>query len=249
MRKKQQFGFLLAGVEFISTELLKDIEKRKKTCLNFGLGVFSDELFESIYNRKPLKSYEERAHLANSLKGVDSVWEVKSLSDNIDKKIYVEPAIYVSNTVQKKYHVVYAPGTYDLLHEGHLDHLRQCREMGDVLIVGVKSDENVWETKHKKTHQSEQERLQIVRSLDFVDNAILVVTHDKHWANEHIKKLIGHSIDVVVLGSDCEGQEKYDNPDGLPFVFTHRDPQVALKRSSSYYRAELDKQQNSNKEG
>lgn len=236
--KKEQVGYILDGVEFIKMELLLKIEENEGKYYSFGIGVYSDKVFERVYGRKPLKSYKERAHLANSIKGVDFVWEVNELDQD---EITTEPPLYEDDGSEKPFRVVYAPGSYDLLHEGHLDHLIQCRKCAQILVVGVKSDENVFQTKGKRTKQNETERIEVVRRLNFVDYVILVTTHDKLWANNMVKALVGYPIDVVMLGSDCKGQEKYDNPEGLRFIFTSRDPNVAQTRSSTYYRQALQK--------
>lgn len=238
---KEKIGYIKAGVEFLKESLLLEIEQNREKYCTFGIGVYSDELFERIKNRKPLKPYSERAHLANSIKGVDFVFKLDV--DDVDEAEMEnkEEPFYVDDGKKKLYNVVYAPGTYDLLHEGHLEHLLQCRKMGDTLVVGVKSDQNVYETKGKIPHQNECERIRVVKNLNFVDNVILVTTRDKHWANEMVKSLIGKPIDVVVLGSDCLGQEVLDNPDGLLFIFTDRDMVIAKTRSSTFYRSECEK--------
>lgn len=236
MMKKPQVGYILDGVEFIKSELLLKIEENEGKYLNFGIGVYSDKVFEQVHGRKPLKSYNERSHLASCIKGVDFVWEVHELDES---DVKAEPPLYVDDGQPKPFHVVYAPGSYDLLHEGHLDHLLQCRRKGDILVVGVKSDRNVFETKGKYTRQTEDERMEIVKRINFVDHVILVTTRNKRWANERVKEIVGEPINVVMLGSDCKGQEYIDNPDGLMFIFTDRDPKVMETRSSTYLRQQL----------
>lgn len=236
MMAREQVGYILDGVEFIKTELLMRIKECEAKYCSLGIGVYSDKVFEQVYGRKPLKTYKERAHLANCIKGVDFVWEVNELNEEVE----TEPPLYVDDGMPKEYHVVYTPGTFDLLHEGHLEHLLQCRRKGDILVVGVKSDQNVMETKGKRTKQSEKERLEVIRRVNFVDHVFLVTTRNKRWANERVKAIVGEPIDVVMLGSDCRGQENEDNPDGLIFVFTDRDPVIAQTRCSTAFRQQLE---------
>ena len=139
------------------------------------------------------------------------------------------------------YHVGYAPGTYDILHEGHLEHLSFCRRMCDILVVGVKTDKNVFETKGKKTYQEQELRKTVIQNLEMVDYVIFVDTRDKRVANQEIQRLVGSPIDVVFLGSDCMGQENDQNPDNIRFIYTDRPEEVMKTRSSSFYRAELEK--------
>lgn len=45
--------------------------------------------------------------------------------------------------------VIYTDGVWDLLHHGHLNILKQAKEMGDILVVGVMSDELMERDKRK----------------------------------------------------------------------------------------------------
>jgi len=65
----------------------------------------------------------------------------------------------------------YAYVVGDIVHEGHLLHLGNCRALCDKLIVGVLTDEAVMEMKPAPTMPFEQ-RIQIVKSLGCVDAAV-----------------------------------------------------------------------------
>lgn len=234
-------GCICDGVEFIEAKLLNKVKAMSKLYTSFGIGVYSDEIFEKLYGRRPLKTYRERVKLASCIKGVDFVFKANRVNDEPNGDFEEGTLIDVEFDHKQPYQVVYAPGTYDLLHEGHFEHLLQCRSMGKILVVGVKSDQNVFETKGKKTRQNERERLFIMRNVRFIDYVILVTSRNKQRANEMIRSLTGAPIDLVMLGSDCKGQEEIENPDGLPFLFTERDPQIAKRRSSSFYREQIEK--------
>ena len=64
-------------------------------------------------------------------------------------------------------------GTYDLFHVGHLRLLMRAREMGDVLIVGVSSDELNLKKKQKKPVYSLKERCEILTALKCVDSVFV----------------------------------------------------------------------------
>ena len=66
--------------------------------------------------------------------------------------------------------VVFANGCFDVLHVGHVRYLEAARALGDMLIVGVNSDEQV--AKQKGPNRpviNENERAEIVASLEAVD--------------------------------------------------------------------------------
>lgn len=229
----KDLGTFNEGVEFITLKLIEKIERFRKEYIQIAIGVYTDECFEKIFNRKPIKPYEERVRLANSIKGVD--WVFKASVGN-QKQIgsRVSP-LYVKDDNPKKYHIGYAPGTYDLFHEGHLQHLLECRVLCDIMVVGVNSDNLVYQNKGKTTKMNQAERMQVVKNLKFVDAVHLVETNDKRVANEWVKAIVGAPIDVILLGSDLEGRE-HENPDGIMVIFTERDPLIMCKRCSSFWR-------------
>ena len=100
--------------------------------------------------------------------------------------------------------VGYAPGVYDLFHVGHLNILRHARELCDHLIVGVVSDEMAELAKGRRPVVPLAERLEIIRSLRIVDEAVAEVVPNKldTW------KVIG--FDVIFKGDDWCGTPKGD---------------------------------------
>ena len=70
----------------------------------------------------------------------------------------------------------YAYVVGDILHIGHLLHLRNCKRLCDKLIVGVLTDEATMEKKPRPTVPFEQ-RIQLVSGLRFVDAAVPQITY------------------------------------------------------------------------
>lgn len=75
--------------------------------------------------------------------------------------------------------VGYVPGVYDLFHIGHLNALRQAREMCDVLVAGVVSDEVCEQVKGLRPFVPLEERLAIVDAIGIVDATYAELTTDK----------------------------------------------------------------------
>ena len=66
--------------------------------------------------------------------------------------------------------IVLANGCFDLFHVGHLRYLEGAAELGDVLVVGVNSDEQARNLKGEgRPHTRENERAEIVAGLRCVD--------------------------------------------------------------------------------
>ena len=97
--------------------------------------------------------------------------------------------------------IVYTSGTFDLFHYNHLRMINYARALGDILIVGVSTDELVCSYKAKPAIRFE-ERMQIIEALKTPDLVIPQHTLDH---TETVKKL---NIDAFVVGDDWFG--KYD---------------------------------------
>jgi len=102
------------------------------------------------------------------------------------------------------YHVGYVRGAYDLFHVGHLRLLKRCKEHCDYLIVGVDSDELVETYKNNKPYISEEERLEIVRAIKYVDDAVII---DYHNADTRIAWEL-YQFDVQFCGDDHERESQ-----------------------------------------
>ena len=64
-------------------------------------------------------------------------------------------------------------GTYDVFHVGHLRILERAREFGDLLIVGVSTDELNYYKKGRHPFYTQNERTEILSALKCVDKVFL----------------------------------------------------------------------------
>ena len=98
--------------------------------------------------------------------------------------------------------VVFTNGCFDLLHPGHIRNLEAARALGDVLIVGLNSDESVRTLKGpKRPVIPEQERAEILASLECVD---AVTIFPEITPQNLIAELLP---DVLVKGGDWPGDQ------------------------------------------
>src|SRR3989344_2466992 len=68
---------------------------------------------------------------------------------------------------------VMCAGTFDIIHPGHLYYLSEAKKYGDKLVVVVARDDTSEKMKGKQPLHNEKERLEQVRSLEIVDEAVL----------------------------------------------------------------------------
>ena len=103
-------------------------------------------------------------------------------------------------------------GTFDKIHPGHLYFLSEAKKYGDRLVVVVARDETSERMKGKKPLHNEKERLEAVRSLEIVDEAVL----GKHGSIFNIVEEIKPNViclgyDQKVLKQDLEDELKKRN--------------------------------------
>ncbi len=97
----------------------------------------------------------------------------------------------------------YTTGVYDLFHIGHINLLRNAKSLCDKLIVGVTVDELV-AYKNKKSVIPFEERMEIVRSCQYVDAVIPQESMDKMENWQRLK------FDIMFVGDDWYQTEKWN---------------------------------------
>ena len=98
--------------------------------------------------------------------------------------------------------VVFTSGTFDMFHSNHLKMIEYARGLGEVLIVGVSTDELVKSYKSPPIIPFE-ERLAIVQALKYPDAVI------PQHSLDHRDKVERLNIDIFVVGDDWAGKFDY----------------------------------------
>ena len=95
-------------------------------------------------------------------------------------------------------------GTYDLLHEGHINLLRRAKELGDYLIVGVTNDSFDRDRGKLNVRNNVLERVEAVKATGFVDQVII-----EDYVGQKIDDILKYDVDIFAIGSDWEGKFDY----------------------------------------
>ena len=124
--------------------------------------------------------------------------------ERIHTKIYdrknLENQLAIWRFQSKK--IVFTNGCFDLLHLGHIDYLSKAKDLGDILIIGVNTDDSVRRLKGAaRPITNENSRSLIIASLQFV-NAVVLFDEDTPY--ELIKQV---QPDVLVKGSDYQPED------------------------------------------
>ncbi len=98
--------------------------------------------------------------------------------------------------------IVFTNGCFDILHLGHIDYLSKAAEFGDVLIIGLNSDDSVRKIKGiNRPINDEKSRAIILASLSFV-SAVILFDEDTPY---NLIKFV--QPDVLIKGSDYKPED------------------------------------------
>ena len=97
-------------------------------------------------------------------------------------------------------------GTYDLLHQGHINLLRRAKELGDYLIVGVTSDSFDQGRGKLNVRNNVLERVEAVKATGYADEVII-----EDYTGQKIDDIQKYDVDIFAIGSDWLGKFDYLN--------------------------------------
>jgi len=127
-----------------------------------------------------------------------------SFSDLIKSKIFDQDKLseLISNWKNDNKTIVFTNGCFDVLHKGHIEYLLQAKNLGDILIIGLNSDNSVKRLKgNTRPINNQDARALMLASFMFTD---AIVVFDEDTPENIIKK---YSPDVLVKGGDYSFNE------------------------------------------
>jgi D-beta-D-heptose 7-phosphate kinase/D-beta-D-heptose 1-phosphate adenosyltransferase len=84
--------------------------------------------------------------------------------------------------------IVFTNGCFDILHSGHVGYLRRARMLGDVLIVGINTDESIRRIKgHSRPVNTLDDRIEVLSALSFVDHVVAFGSEEEDTPAELIQ--------------------------------------------------------------
>jgi len=107
---------------------------------------------------------------------------------------------------------VYAAGVFDFLHYGHVRYLEAAKKLGDVLVVGLLTDDGTARYKRRPLLAYEQ-RWETVRALRCVDYIVRQEDTDPTETLKILKNEHKWRFDILVRGDDFQGR-----PPGADFI-------------------------------
>jgi D-beta-D-heptose 7-phosphate kinase / D-beta-D-heptose 1-phosphate adenosyltransferase len=154
---------------------------------NLAAGVVVGKIGSAIATLNEIIEYESSLNKSTSDEHIKTFYEIASLSKELKAR-------------GKK--IIFTNGCFDLLHAGHVKYLEKTKSFGDILILGLNSDESVRRLKGRnRPINSQGDRAYILASLEVID---YVVVFNDDTPIDLIKII---QPDVLVKGGDYEGKE------------------------------------------
>ncbi len=193
-----KWGTLMNGVPINSPDILYDIPEKERhiiICIKGYSGVVNQLKsmgIEDYHIYDPGNDYpnKRRQKVDDKLAaaGNNSQKQAAGMDDNTAK------------ADDKPYNVGYIAGVFDLFHIGHLNMFKRAKEQCKYLIVGVVSDEGVRLNKQAEPFVPFDERIEMVRSCKYVDEAVKLPLD--FCGTKDMYKI--YHFDVQFSGSDYE---------------------------------------------
>ena len=200
----------LYGSKYHIEGILDNNEKKWKTDLK-GIEIYSPDILKN----KNLDEYKIIICIKNYLGVLCQLKEMGVSNLGIYDTNMIYPMIQViqrssydikhDEGIKKKYHTGYIAGVFDLYHIGHLNIFKRAKEQCEYLIVGVVTDEGVRKNKKTVPFIPFEERLEMVRSCKYVDEAVEIPFH--FGGTRDAYRL--YHFDVQFSGSDYENDPNW----------------------------------------
>jgi len=176
---------VIASIAF-AISITKSIEEMASFA-NLAAGVVVGKIGSATVSIDEIEEYEASLHKSTSDAHIKSFEDIKLVVDRYKKS-------------GKK--VVFTNGCFDILHVGHVKYLQIAKSFGDILIVGLNSDESVSRLKGPtRPINIADDRAYLLAALEAVD---FVVPFSEDTPYNLIKML---SPDTLVKGGDYKGKE------------------------------------------
>lgn len=158
---QSKWGTELEGIKICSPDILKDMEADERhiiICIKNFVGTMLQLRSMGI----------EDYHVYDP--GVSYPRRMKAVAQSVVQSDASQ--LVAETTIKKPYHIGYIAGVFDLFHIGHLNMFKRAKEQCDYLIVGVVSDKGVRINKGTEPFVPFEERIEMVRSCRYVDEAV-----------------------------------------------------------------------------
>jgi len=154
---------------------------------NLAAGVVVGKIGSATATIEEIDEYKSSLHKSSIESHIKTFDEIKRTVSRLKKQ-------------NKK--IVFTNGCFDILHKGHVQYLDKAKSFGDVLILGLNSDNSVRELKGpSRPINNEDDRAYILAALESVDY-VVKFTYDTPYSLIQIVEP-----DILVKGGDYEGKE------------------------------------------
>ena len=143
----------------------------------------------------PIKKIKEKTAFTDD--------EINSKIEELVKNQLVNADKTLTESGRDVLKVVLAGGVFDIIHPGHIYTLNAAKELGDVLVVVVATDNTAVKMKKRKPLHSQEQRQELVNSLSMVDLCLIGQEDDIFKTVNTVRP------QIIALGYDQAHQEKF----------------------------------------
>ena len=172
---------------------------------SLGYALASENNIESAVNFANLASGVVVGKIGSATASLNEIIEYESSLNKSSSfqhiKTWDEIKLIVDELKNKNRRIIFTNGCFDILHTGHVQYLEKSKSFGDILILGLNSDESVRKLKGaNRPINTQNDRAYILASLEVID---FVVIFDDETPLKLIELI---QPDILVKGGDYENK-------------------------------------------
>ncbi|MHA7734508.1 adenylyltransferase/cytidyltransferase family protein [Nitrosopumilus sp. S6] len=158
--------------------------------------ILSTMYISQIDGTNPIEKIKEKTVLSDE--------QINSEIDELIKNQFVkEDKKSLTESGRNSLKVVLAGGVFDIIHPGHIYTLNAAKELGDILVVVVATDNTAVKMKKRQPLHSQEQRQELVNSLSMVDLCLIGQENDIFKTVNNVRP------QIIALGYDQTHQEKF----------------------------------------
>jgi cytidyltransferase-like protein len=156
-----------------------------------------NEIYVSkVSETEPIPAIKTKLNLSDSQINAKIDELVENLFVSKDRKTLTELG-------RESIKVVLAGGVFDIIHPGHIHTLNAAKQLGDVLVVVVATDNTAVKMKKRRPLHSQEQRQELVNSMKMVDLCLVGQEDDIFKTVDRVRP------QIIALGYDQVHQEKF----------------------------------------
>ncbi|KAM0677899.1 choline phosphate cytidylyltransferase [Binucleata daphniae] len=195
----------------------------KKLMKEFANDKYSTNNIDKTINNKIISEHNKNNECYTKLNNTTNL--INQHVNNTNSVLKNERLVYETKEDNLASKVIYIDGTFDLYHAGHTTIIKEAKQRGDKLIVGLHGDDEIYKQKGEEPIMRYNERKLCLLSNKHIDK---IIDYAPYKPNKDF--LADNLIDEIVIGKAKQGLLDYNNVYAYEHKFSYLNVETVCRR-------------------